>query len=136
MTQLTRREPVVETEFIRFLRRELPTHAHELMLFVVPRNGVFVVGTWINRGQGLVRELAPYPIESGPTRATVVRVKHRLCLDLEVAARRHAIEQLHRTEWNALDESEQWEEERIRRLRDSMPRRHLDASNPYLNLLS
>lgn len=78
MAELIRGEHfVIETDYVRFLRREIPSHAEKFVAYYVPADERTVVGVWLDRLAGEVRELSSYGPE-GPDRDTTDTVKFNL----------------------------------------------------------
>lgn len=121
-------DKVFDHEFVRFLRREHPSHAHQLMGFLVPYRNRYCVGLWLNRDRGLVVEIDSFDLQEGPSRELVVKVDWWLHPERRLRSLREFARKAN-SEDEAQEFMESWAEERARnqhQIQQLLPRAQQD----------
>lgn len=117
MTDLTQgpKVHVADHEILRSLKRDLPLYAENLMTFYVPETDTWVLGEWVNRDRGLVREFIAWGPEAGPLdRDKLDSVKYNLNPDVKARAMKRWLEDKVKGSRRKLNRVLDAERERIR----------------------
>lgn len=74
---------VVETPFVRWLRRRFPKHAKRLVQYRTVHTGRFCIGVWQCKDAGLVDELHNWDLDEPPTPGAVRLIGYMLGLEVK-----------------------------------------------------